>query len=970
MIGTALSSPVHAAAPDGQLVQFNDNGIWCWFEDNRAIIDVNTNQLLISTIASGDGAGGAARDSHNEVVSYSLTNNTVTAPATLIDYKAVLGIIADDHNTPALNIRSDGRYVATYTAHQNDNVIRTRVSTNPGDATSWGPEQTLSVASNRGTTYSNVYTLSSTGLTYDFFRGHNYDPHVLVSSNDGTTYTYAGHLLMDPGNSAGQRPYVRYASNGVDKVFFLTTTGHPNEGSTSIYAGYMDAQQRVHSLDGTDLGPLGTYNGVATSVAACTPVMMYNTGVNGTARTHMWSTDIELDSSGKPYFGFTSRVNSSTADHRFYYSRWNGSALVTNEVARAGGFLYTGQSDYTGLMALSPSDPNTLYISTKIDPRDSTGATATNKYEIYRGYTTDSGATWQWVPITVGSTDDNIRPVAPTWDSTHTSLLWMKGTYTNYQHADMALVGKFYTGNNGQWTNTAGGTWTTAGNWNEGRTADGMSFLADFASLDITGTQTVSLAGGTRKLGFLTFGDTNTATSGSWTLGNGTLNLDGGVISPIVNVKNGSATISAVLAGTQGVMKAGVGTLTVSGTNTYTGDTVVSAGTLVATGGSAVPNGSVVNVAGGATFTVVASETIGGLAGAGNVNVTGTPTLTVGGNNVSASFGGVVGGATKLAKTGTGRQTLTGANTYTGTTAVNGGTLALGAGGSLAGTAVTVSGGTLQSTDNNTIGTAGSPTVTLAANAGNLSLVSGGNNTLTINSATAAATVLTLAGGNVLSFDSNAVGGDGIVLGAGLKALASGANTINLNLIARPTATQTLTLINAPGGLTGGNTFALGTITGASTFGVTFALQATATQLQLVETTGVAPTVAYFVGNRGTAWSANNGTLGNFSTNAAGTTAVTVLPDATTDVHLYAANATLASVAASTIDSPFAIKTLTIDGGSAPVGIGATGTGSLTIKPVTSTTGLTVNSGSVRSASPRRSFSARPRPGRTVPPTP
>lgn len=64
-----------------------------------------------------------------------------------------------------------------------------------------------------------------------------------------------------------------------------------------------------------------------------------------------------------------------------------------------------------------------------------------------------------------------------------------------------------------------------------------------------------------------------------------------------------------------------------------------------------------------------------------------TSTLTVGNNDVSASFGGVIqdnGGVTALTKIGGGRQTLYGANTYTGNTTVNGGTLAISGAGSIA----------------------------------------------------------------------------------------------------------------------------------------------------------------------------------------------------------------------------------------------------------------------------------------------
>jgi hypothetical protein len=41
------------------------------------------------------------------------------------------------------------------------------------------------------------------------------------------------------------------------------------------------------------------------------------------------------------------------------------------------------------------------------------------------------------------STDwrQHIRPIVPKWDSSHTVLLWMQGTYTSAQSYAMAIVG-------------------------------------------------------------------------------------------------------------------------------------------------------------------------------------------------------------------------------------------------------------------------------------------------------------------------------------------------------------------------------------------------------------------------------------------------------------------------------------------------------------------------------------------------
>ena len=76
---------------------------------------------------------------------------------------------------------------------------------------------------------------------------------------------------------------------------------------------------------------------------------------------------------------------------------------------------------------------------------------------------------------------------------------------------------------------------------------------------------------------------------------------------------------------------------------------------------------------------------IDGLSGSGTItNVAVSPTtLTVGSNNGTATFSGVIqdgSGPFSLVKNGTGTEILTGANTYSGITTINGGTLQIGSG--------------------------------------------------------------------------------------------------------------------------------------------------------------------------------------------------------------------------------------------------------------------------------------------------
>lgn len=136
------------------------------------------------------------------------------------------------------------------------------------------------------------------------------------------------------------------------------------------------------------------------------------------------------------------------------------------------------------------------------------------------------------------------------------------------------------------------------------------------------------------------------------------------------------ATLSAVISGAGSVTKTGVGILTLTGANVYTGTTTVSAGTLRLGAGGSLSSSSVVTVASGATFDFGATQqnltTIGGLGSGsygGSLNVT---------SNIDETATADLGGTTfALTKDGTGVLTLSGNLTFGGQTLISGGTLNL-----------------------------------------------------------------------------------------------------------------------------------------------------------------------------------------------------------------------------------------------------------------------------------------------------
>lgn len=135
--------------------------------------------------------------------------------------------------------------------------------------------------------------------------------------------------------------------------------------------------------------------------------------------------------------------------------------------------------------------------------------------------------------------------------------------------------------------------------------------------------------------------------------------------------------------GTLSFTNLGTGTTTLNGTNNEAGDTTIAAGRVRLLNPLAIPGGpGVGNLILNGTLDVNSnSVVINGLSGSGIVdNVTngGIASITIGSNDVSSTFSGVIrdtGAALSLTKAGAGKITLEGANTYKGSTTVSDGEL-------------------------------------------------------------------------------------------------------------------------------------------------------------------------------------------------------------------------------------------------------------------------------------------------------
>ena len=207
------------------------------------------------------------------------------------------------------------------------------------------------------------------------------------------------------------------------------------------------------------------------------------------------------------------------------------------------------------------------------------------------------------------------------------------------------------------------------------------TFLTGSSQLRVTGTAPLTLTGSHGYAGGTLI------SSGGLRLGDGST-ANGSVPGNIVNdswlefANPSSQSYAGSISGTGVVTKTGAGTLTLTGSNGYTGTTTISQGTLVLGGSSALPQRSTLmtGTQGDNSRVDLAGfdSQVAGLSGFGEVSLGGAR-LTVS-NSTSHVYAGSITGSGSLIKAGVGTLSLTGTSTFNGPTVISGGTLRLGDG--------------------------------------------------------------------------------------------------------------------------------------------------------------------------------------------------------------------------------------------------------------------------------------------------
>src|SRR5690348_13164379 len=96
----ATAQSVQQDQVSGNLIQFNDNGAWTWYSDERAVVDRAPGKLIVAVDVSGSGLGGSPRNGAIDATLFDVPSGTsqrATLKGSNVDFGG-----CDDHDVPGL----------------------------------------------------------------------------------------------------------------------------------------------------------------------------------------------------------------------------------------------------------------------------------------------------------------------------------------------------------------------------------------------------------------------------------------------------------------------------------------------------------------------------------------------------------------------------------------------------------------------------------------------------------------------------------------------------------------------------------------------------------------------------------------------------------------------------------------------------------------------------------------------------
>ena len=393
-------------------------GAWCWFADPRALHYENESGTINSTYIG-------YIDVHGNIKATQY--NFITGKSNEVLIRSYFQ--PDDHDTPSFLVLPDERIMIFYSRHTDEACFYYRISTKAGDITSLGAE--MKIVTKYNTTYPSPFILSAdTKHFYLCWRGIRWHPtiarYTIPDAQDKVSLDWGPYQMIQ---STAARPYCKYYSNGIDKIYLAYTTGHPdNEYPNYTWFNYIDINTlQLKDIKGTVLSTIanGPHNINQTTYPDLHPAAVVDSPSD--QRDWIWQTSLAMD--GMPVIAMV-QISRDKTIHNYYFAKWTGTTWRKTFLACGGGHFHQSpglELCYSSGMTIDDSSPDIVYCSVPVS------GTSGKVYEIIKYNVDQNGKVITAEKVTANSHLNNIRPfVVANSDSSPLKLVWMHGNYYDW----------------------------------------------------------------------------------------------------------------------------------------------------------------------------------------------------------------------------------------------------------------------------------------------------------------------------------------------------------------------------------------------------------------------------------------------------------------------------------------------------------------------------------------------------------
>jgi hypothetical protein len=383
------------------------DGTWCWFSDPRAIYLPQGDGVVMTGYVTEEGS----------VASLLYNLKTKQVQQSILNRK----LEVDDHNNPAFLQTNDSTVLAFYTKHHNVDLYMNRAKVKGGlmswvDADTINPNGKAHLAQfgDDKYTYTNPFVLSGeNNRIYLFGRWIGFKPNMSWSDDGGKTWADSRVIVARKPYKWANRPYVKYFSDGKEKIHIVFTDGHPrDEKKNSVYYAYYSKgaffRADGHQICTIDQLPFEPKNATLVYSAKKT-------------KQRAWVFDIAADSLGNPAIAYTRYP--STKEHIYHYTWFDGAKWHDREIVNSGKWFpqtpvgkQEREPHYSGGMSIDPNNTHTVYVSREVK----------SVFEIEMCVLDTLKNSWEFYSVTQNSKTDQVRPfvVRNVPDGVGTIVLW------------------------------------------------------------------------------------------------------------------------------------------------------------------------------------------------------------------------------------------------------------------------------------------------------------------------------------------------------------------------------------------------------------------------------------------------------------------------------------------------------------------------------------------------------------------